>query len=369
MQSTVWLEPMGSAAPKATGVTLQTHPLLNTAAKSGMLVAIVTLRYPMRPCLVASLSLHWVRNTLIVCLLAVSVGVARTHAAPPLGVDLDHFDHAKQVARLPNGISLGYIDQGPRNGPVVVLIHGYTDSARDWVPLLPYLDPRFRLLLVDIRGHGLSSKPECCYDRVDFAYDIKLLLDTLGIEKADIVGHSLGSLIGQSFAETWPERTRRLVLVSSTGGPIAECPATQHEVASLDFRSEIQKLSDPIDPESPFMIEWWASPTPVDENFLKRQRADAARIPVKVWLAILDQGLTGLELQTALPKIQAPTLLIWGAKDPIFGERDRCSLIHGLPKAQVTLYKDLGHNSFWEEPETVGARLNQFLLDAPAAKP
>ncbi len=285
-------------------------------------------------------------------------------AAPPLGVDLNQFDQSKKIAVLPNGISLGYIDQGPKEGPVVVLIHGYTDNARDWVPLLPYLDPHFRILLVDIRGHGQSSKPECCYDRIDFAYDIRLLLDVLKIKQADIVGHSLGSIIAQSFAEYWPERTRRVVLVSSTGGPRVGCdaPTGSAEPASMDFRSDIVKLTDPIDPESPFMIEWYASPTPVDEDFLRRQRKDAAGIPVKVWLSVLDQGLTGYELQSTLPKLTAPTLLIWGEKDPIFGAKDRCSLIKGLPNATVKIFKELGHNSFWEDPQAVADIVNPFLL-------
>ena len=101
---------------------------------------------------------------------------------------------------LPNGESLAYVDSGNPAGPVVVLIHGYTDNARDWVPLLPFLSTRRRLILVDIRGHSQSGKPECCYMRLDFAYDIKLLLDALGVAKADIVGHSLGSIIAQTFA-------------------------------------------------------------------------------------------------------------------------------------------------------------------------
>jgi len=285
-------------------------------------------------------------------------------AAPPLGVDLNQFDQAKKVAQLPNGISLGYIDQGPKDGPAVVLIHGYTDNARDWVPLLPYLDKHLRIILVDIRGHGQSSKPECCYDRIDFAYDVRLLLDVLQIKQADIVGHSLGSIIAQTFAEYWPERTRHVVLVSSTGGTRSGCeaPTGQTEPASMDFRSEIVKLSDPIDPESAFMIEWYASPTPVDEDFLRRQRKDAAGIPVKVWLAVLDQGLSGSDLQSTLPKLKAPTLLIWGEKDPIFGAKDRCSLSNALPKATVKLFKELGHNSFWEDPQAVADTINPFLL-------
>jgi len=76
--------------------------------------------------------------------------------------------------------------------------------------------------IVDIRGHGRSSKPECCYGRLDFAYDIKLLLDALEVQQADLVGHSLGSIITQTFAEYWPERTRRVVL-SGIRGSLRMC--------------------------------------------------------------------------------------------------------------------------------------------------
>ena len=82
---------------------------------------------------------------------------------------------------LPDGERLAYLQMGDPRGRPVVLIHGYTDNARDWVPLIPYLSPKDRLIVVDLRGHGRSAKPECCYTRFDFAYDIKLLLDALHI--------------------------------------------------------------------------------------------------------------------------------------------------------------------------------------------
>jgi pimeloyl-ACP methyl ester carboxylesterase len=78
------------------------------------------------------------------------------------------------------------------------------------VPLVPHLSPHFHLILVDLRGHGGSAKPACCYTRFDFAYDLKLLLDVLAIPRADLVGHSLGSIFAQTFAELWPERTGRV---------------------------------------------------------------------------------------------------------------------------------------------------------------
>jgi pimeloyl-ACP methyl ester carboxylesterase len=247
----------------------------------------------------------------------------------------------------------------------VVLIHGYTDNARDWVPLLPYLSKRYRLILVDIRGHGKSSKPECCYTRLDFAYDIKLLLDSLGVRKADIVGHSLGSIIAQTFAEYWPERTAHVVLISSTGGSPPDRPKKPPQ---FDFAAEIRKLKEPIEPDSPFMIAWWDSPTPVDPDFIRRQRSDSAGIPLRVWIAVLDQALPANniygDLQSTLPRLKAPTLLIWGSQDPIMEEDVRQSLRNALPTAQVKIFDGLGHNPFWEDPQGVAKVVNAFL-DTP----
>jgi len=304
---------------------------------------------------------HPIRIPFLAALFVFFAAGAALASPPPLKIDLDAFDALKRTVALPNGETLAYIDTGNPSGPPVVLIHGYTDNARDWVPMVPYLSKRFRLILVDIRGHGQSSKPECCYTRLDFAYDIKLLLDTLKVPQADIVGHSLGSIIAQTFAEFWPERTRRVVLVSSTGGR----PPGASGAPQFDFAAEIRKLKEPIEADSPFMIAWWDSPTPVDPEFIRRQRKDAAGIPLRVWLAVLDQGLSTNnsygDLQGTLPRLKAPTLLIWGSKDPLMEEPVRKTLRDALPKAEVKVFEGLGHNPFWEDPAGVARAINEFL--------
>ena len=284
-------------------------------------------------------------------------------AAAPARIDLNAFDALKKSVPLPNGESLAYVSMGDPAGPAVVLIHGYTDSARDWVPLVPYLSPRLRLFLVDLRGHGRSGKPECCYTRFDFAYDIKLLLDALGVQQADIVGHSMGSFIAQSFAESWPERTQRVILISSSGGPRAGAPPRK---PAYDYAAQIRQLKEPIDPDSPFMIEWWSSPTPVEADFIRRQRADAAAIPLRVWLAVLDQAVADGDLQRTLPQLKAPTLLIWGSADPIMEEEVRQTLREALPHAAVKVFQGLGHNPFWEDPQRCAEVINGFLSAAPS---
>ncbi|HVW67804.1 MAG TPA: alpha/beta hydrolase [Steroidobacteraceae bacterium] len=296
--------------------------------------------------------------TLLACSLSATPTLSAT-PAPRLRIDLDTFESGKRTVQLPDGETLAYLTMGNPAGRPVVLIHGYTDSARDWVPLIPYLSKSFHLLVVDLRGHGRSSKPDCCYTLPDFAYDIVLLLDALRIRQADIVGHSLGSLVAQTFAENWPERTGKVVLISSTGGPP---PGAARQKPQFDFAAQIRQLREPLDPDSPFMIAWWDSPTPVDPDFIRRQRRDAAAIPLRVWLAVLDQALGDpADLQRTLPRLTAPTLLIWGSKDPIMEPAVRDTLRAALPHARVKVFAGLGHNPFWEDPSGCAAVINAFL--------
>ena len=299
------------------------------------------------------------RASLLPVLCTLLPALAQAAAADtPAPINLDTFDALKRSVRLPDGETLAYVPMGNPAGAPVVLIHGYTDNARDWVPLIPYLAKDFRLIVVDLRGHGRSGKPDCCYTRLDFAYDVKLLLDALHIERAAIVGHSMGSIVAQTFAEFWPERTQRVVLISSTGGPRA---GTAPRPPKFDYGAAIRQLKEPIDPDSKFMLEWWSSPTPVPEDFLRRQRRDAAAIPLRVWLAVLDQGLVDSDLQRTLPRLKAPALLIWGSDDPIMEEEVRTTLREALPHAEVKVFPGLGHNPFWEQPAQCAAVINAFL--------
>ena len=80
------------------------------------------------------------------------------------------------------------------------------------------------------------------------------------------------------------------------------------------------------------------------------------------WLAVLDQGLDGVDLQATLPKLKAPALLIWGGKDQIIDLEARETLREGLPGATVKVFDQLGHNPFWEDAPGVAAEINRFLV-------
>ncbi|MGH8136837.1 MAG: alpha/beta fold hydrolase [Steroidobacteraceae bacterium] len=282
---------------------------------------------------------------------------------PMTPANLDHFDAQKRTVVLGNSQLLAYLDIGRRDASPLVLIHGYTDSARDWAPIAPLLRLHSRLIIVDLRGHGASGKPDCCYSRFDFAYDIKLLLDSLHLEQASIVGHSLGSIVAQTFAELWPGYTRRLVLISSTGTSFGGTSQPDGAAASPmpGWLAGIARLHDPIDPDSDFMRDWWKVSIAFNAEFARRQRHDAAAIPARVWRAIAEQSLLGVDLRPMLPQVQARTLLIWGGKDTLVSDAGREALRAGIPRVQVRMFPSLGHDLFWEDPRAVAAVLIDFL--------
>jgi pimeloyl-ACP methyl ester carboxylesterase len=114
-----------------------------------------------------------------------------------------------------HGNRMGFRTAG--EGPAVVLIHGMAGSSETWALILPPLGASARVVAPDMPGHGASAKPRGDYSLGALASGIRDLLIVLGIERATIVGHSLGGGVAMQFAYQFPERCDRLVLVSSGG--------------------------------------------------------------------------------------------------------------------------------------------------------
>ena len=283
-------------------------------------------------------------------------------AAPTLAAG-GRYDQPKKLLQLSNGISIAYIELGDRHKPPLIVLHGITNSARGYLPLGWQLADDHHVLLLDMRGHGASSKPACCYSRLDFAYDIKLLMDQLHIARADIAGHSLGSIVAQTFAEYWPERTQHLVLIASTVGrrSQADMPGDPPSTFGAGIDSAIAHLQDPIDPDSAFMREWWNVPD-VDPVLLAVLRRESAAIPAVIWRAMLEQLASSNDLRFTMGRIKAPTLLVFGGKDGLFGAETQEALKAQLPNAKVVLFPDLGHSLPEQDPAAVATAIHEFLV-------
>jgi pimeloyl-ACP methyl ester carboxylesterase len=258
---------------------------------------------------------------------------------------------AKQAQPLSNGVTLRVIELGDPAAPAVLLIHGFTDTSRSWSTIAPLL-AKYRLIIPDLRGHGGSDKPECCYAIGDLAHDLKLLLDTRKIDRAHVVGHSLGSIVAQRLAADHPERVDRLVLIGSTGLPA---------VARGDWLwSNVMALRDPIDPRSAFIGEWVSGATPIDPQLLDAVRPETVATPINVWRSVAR------ELAVTSPgrlagEIKAPTMILWGDKDSAFGPGAQAELRRALPDARFTAFAGQGHNLHWERPDAVAEAITAFL--------
>lgn len=260
---------------------------------------------------------------------------------------------AKKTVKLANGITLAYVDIGTPSGEPTLLIHGYTDNSRSWSLIAPYLKNR-RLLAIDLRGHGKSDAPACCYAYTDFADDASLFLDAMGVAKADVIGHSLGSMTAQLLAAQHPQKVDHLVLISSTTA-IGAGPGSW-------LWDNVTKLTAPIDPDSQFMKDWYANPNPVDEDFITRERTESAATPLHVWNGVL-WGTVVNDLTLIAPLVKSPVLVLWGDQDGLFDLSHQEKLEKAYPEASFEIFRGAGHNMFWEFPEKAAKIINLYLDD------
>ena len=260
---------------------------------------------------------------------------------------------AKKTIELPNGIELAYSEMGDADGKPLLLIHGYSDNSRSWSLVAPYLT-KFHIYAIDLRGHGKSSAPECCYTYLDFANDVYLFLNAMKIDKADVVGHSLGSLTAQVLAASHPEKVNKVALISSTVN-------TETGPGSWVW-DNVGQLQPPIDPNSKFMMEWYSNPNPVDQAFIKAEREESAAVPIQAWKGVL-WGTATSDLSTISQLVKVPMMIVWGDQAPLFDASHQAKLKAAFPTARYETFIGAGHNMFWEQPKRAGELINSFMAD------
>ena len=286
---------------------------------------------------------------LMACVL-VTLGAPAAAQSP---VDQASWASLKKEVRLHNGMRLAYVEAGDPEGEPVLLLHGFTDSSRSFSPMVPHLS-RYRLLIPDQRGHGASDAPECCYGASQFAYDARLFLDALGVKRAVVVGHSLGSMVAISLAADQPERVSKIVLIGST----ALVPVKRGDW----LYDNVAAMTGPLDSKSQFAKDWHPAnqPTPVDPAFASAVNDELLRIPLHVWRGVLRE-LSYVPVGRHATDIKAPVLILSGGKDPIFSVEHHRSLLAAFPHAEAQVFVDLGHNPNWEQPEAIASAIHGFL--------
>jgi 3-oxoadipate enol-lactonase len=247
--------------------------------------------------------------------------------------------------------------------PWLVLIQGLGFDRSGWAPVTRRLQRRFRLLLVDNRGSGRSDVSADSLAIADLSNDVIRVLDAARVRRGHVLGTSLGGMVAQELAIEHPERVNRLVLACTTPGwPYAfPMPASSAQLmtATGQLRREValrrhveNALSTRTVKTRPELVERLIA-------HQRRRPNDPA-----AWAAMAAAGArySGGMRQT---RIQAPTLVLHGAADTVVDPRNSQLLAERIPNAQLTIFPDLGHLFFWEDPNGFVDVVTSFLLAQP----
>lgn len=300
----------------------------------------------------------------------------------PAQPDLDPAELAPAAGRFVTvaGTRTFVEEAGPADGPAVVLVHGFGGLTYSWRYTLPVLAAAgYHALALDLRGFGLSDK-RLADDfshaaQADFVADV---MTAAGLERAVLVGHSMGGSVIAHFAERHPERVRALVFVDGAvrvagagqarGGSVVGVPAWLGTLAGfppfqrwgqLVLRTFVTRARMTDVQRSAYYRQELVT-ADVIEGYLKVQK-------IKDWeLALLgvlrDSGRN--ELPQPLTTISAPALVIWGAHDPWIPLADGEALHAALPGSGWVVIPESGHLPMEEAPDAFNAALLDFLAQA-----
>jgi len=239
-------------------------------------------------------------------------------------------------------------------GSPLLLIQGLGYGRWGWEPIVPGLAARHRVVSFDNRGIGESDKPEGPYTAAEMAGDALQVLDEAGIDRAHVLGASLGGMIAQELAVAAPERVDKLVLCCTTPGGPSTVPMPE---VTVQLFAEAQTLAPEVALRR-FVENALGEDPPaglVDELFARR----VANPPDPAgWQA---QAAAGLGFQGVEGEIAAPTLVLGGTADNVVDHRNAEVLATRIPGARVELLAGAGHLFFWEQPDESVRIINEFL--------
>lgn len=251
---------------------------------------------------------------------------------------------------LAGGCRMPFARSGGQGGLPMILVHGFTDSWRSFAGVIEHLPAHLPVVAPTLRGHGDADRPSGPYDLATFAGDVVALMDALGFERAMLVGHSMGAAVCLRAAADQPQRVAGLGLLGGfatlAGNPVAR-----------DLLREVQELTDPVDPGFVRSFQESTLARPVPAPFLDMVVEESRKVPAFVWKAALA-GLFATD--TALDRVAAPALLLWGDRDGMFPRAGQEMLAAALPAATLTVVRDAGHGLHWEDPAGIAAELARF---------
>ncbi|MET0390078.1 MAG: alpha/beta hydrolase [Polyangiales bacterium] len=254
-------------------------------------------------------------------------------------------------------------------GPVLLLIHGIGDSSETWRDVIPLLAQRYTVLAPDLLGHGSSDKPRADYSVAGYANGMRDLLGVLGIDRATVVGHSLGGGVAMQFVYQFPEMCERLVLVASGGvcadvNPLLRLAAAPNAELVLPFvaLSATRTLTHWLCK----LMRRFDADIGVDADDLMRvlntlPNLSARRAFLRTLRSVVDwrgQAITMLDRCYLTGRV--PVLLVWGSRDAVIPARHGAIANLAMPGSRLEIFEGAGHFPFRTDPTRFVSLLECF---------
>jgi pimeloyl-ACP methyl ester carboxylesterase len=265
------------------------------------------------------------------------------------------------VARLASGIELGYDATGV--GETVLMIAGLGRDRHMWKSQAAELSRSFRVVTFDNRGVGDSSRPRGPYSAALMAEDASGLLDVLGVDKAFIVGASLGGLIAQELALSRPERVLGLALLCTHPGLPLAVPMSADvlsRIVPVPGADPYQRLLGAM--RLAYGSAYWSA-NEAELSAAALQRFAGQPSPEMWWAQAAAGGTFGWNGR----RIEAPALILTGDEDRIVPCRNSATLARMILDARLRIFPGGGHYFFQEFPDAVNAALIDFISAFTAA--
>lgn len=266
---------------------------------------------------------------------------------------------------LGEGVRVHYRDDGDPSKPVILLVHGFGDSFLTWEGWIKALSPNYRVITLDLPGHGLTRSPASYAPEPDrYADLIDAFAGKLGLPPFAIVGNSMGGGVAWRLALRHPERLRALVLLDAAGWPPpadAPPPPLAFKIMQSGFGKFLLKTIET---------------RPLTTQGLKADVVDQSLITpafVDRWVAvqqapghrpILMAVFTAKQVpatKEALAGIKTPTLVLWGEQDHIIPVANARLFAEAIPGARLITYPDAGHLPQLEIPTRSAGDVDAFL--------
>jgi 2-hydroxy-6-oxonona-2,4-dienedioate hydrolase len=254
-------------------------------------------------------------------------------------------------------------------GTPLVLLHALGESALDWRWVLPALSRTHRVYAVDLPGFGYSGKPSAEYSSAFFARFVGAYLDALGLERAALVGNSLGGLVALRLALSEPARVSALGLVASAGLGWAVTYALRLPTLPGYGEAAIVWGKTPLGAAQRAWLRvplLFARPERVPAEWITEQTR-IGQLPgfteatISALRAHVDLGGQREVLIEQLPRLEIPTLIVWGKRDRVFPYSQAQEAVTCLRQGFLELLPDCGHLPQIEQPGRFAAILGQFL--------